>query len=108
MMPTAIETMIWLIGVPSADAAACFAIDEPQLVRGRAQPAALVLLAAEDLDDPMRADRLLQRMRQRAGAVLDDRASRASSRAGSCAATTATNGTAASAISVSCQLRYSR
>ena len=47
---------------------------EPQPVRRVAQAVAFVFLAAEDLDHAMRADRLLERMRQRAHALLHEHA----------------------------------
>ncbi len=47
---------------------------QTQPIRRVAQPPALVLLAAEHLDDAVRADRLFQRVRERAGAFLDEHA----------------------------------
>jgi len=60
--------MIWLIGVPGRRRR-LLRRREAQPVRGVAQPRALVGLAAEHLDHAVGADCLLQRVRQRAGAL---------------------------------------
>ena len=66
--------MIWLIGVPSAAAAACFAIASRSLsAAARSRPLSY-FSPPKTLTIAMRADRLFQRMRQRAGAVLDHHA----------------------------------
>ena len=66
--------MIWLIGVPERRRRGLLRHRETQTVGRCAQAAALVVLAAEHLDHPVRADRFFQRVRQRARALLHENA----------------------------------